>query len=102
MISASSASRARAMNAHVRLFALPHGYTAKFHWQDGHLEIEWSPAFPRIRKHRAWRKFVAAYQAARREFYTDVAAMIGGNVLIVDTDLKTIDGMELIPVPTKQ
>ena len=54
MISASAASRARAMNAHVRLFALPHGYTAKFHWQDGHLEIEWSPAFPRIRKHRAW------------------------------------------------
>ena len=60
-----------------------------------------TPAFPRIRKHRAWQKFVAAYKKALRDFYTDVAATIGGAVIIVDTDLKTVDGMELIPVPVK-
>lgn len=88
-------------NRHARRFALPHGYEAEFRWRDGHLEIEWSPAFPIIHKHRAWRKFVVAYQDVRREFYRDVAAIIGGNILIVDTDLKTIDGMEVISVPQK-
>ena len=89
------------MNAHVRSFTLPHGYSAEFRWRDGHLEIEWSPAFPIIRKHRAWRKFVAAYKKVRREFYTDVAVIIGGSIMIVDTDLKIVDGFEVITVPAK-
>lgn len=77
------------MGPHTRRFSLPHGYSAEL------------PAFPRIKKHRAFRKFVTAYQAVRREFYTDIAAIVGGNVLIIDTDLVTIDGMEVITTPRK-
>lgn len=85
-----------------RRYSLPFGFTAMFSWRDAHLQIDWTPHFPRIIKRRAWKKFVAQYQAARRDFYTDVAAVIDGNILIVDTDLQTIDGMEVIAAPTKQ
>jgi hypothetical protein len=85
----------------VRTYSLPFGFQATFHWRDAHLQIDWHPRFPRIKKQRAWRKFVAAYQEARRDFYTDIAAVIGGNILIVDTDLKTIDGFEVITSPVK-
>jgi hypothetical protein len=45
---------------------------------------------------------LAAYQAAsRREFFQEVAAVVGGGVLILDTDLKTICGHEIIVQPTQ-
>jgi hypothetical protein len=34
----------------------------------------------RSRKERAWRKFLEAYRIVRREFYTEVAVVLGGNV----------------------
>jgi hypothetical protein len=46
-------------------------------------------------------KFLAAYQAARREFFRDVAAVVGGGVLILDTDLKKQRGYEVIAPPTQ-
>ena len=85
----------------IRIYTLPFGFKARFRWHDQRLGIEWSPHLPRIEKPRARRKFVAAYQDARRDFYTDIAATIGGNILIVDTDLKTIDGLEVIAAPVK-
>lgn len=85
-----------------RTYELPYGFTATFQWSGAHLQTDWEPHFPRIAKRRAWRKFVAAYQAARRDFCQDIAATIGGNILVIDTNLKTIDGMEVIAVPTKQ
>jgi hypothetical protein len=85
-----------------RTYPLPFGFAATFAWNDGHLVVEWNPDEPRIRKPRAWRKFFGAYKAARRDFYTDLAAMIDGNILIVDTDLQKIDGMEVIAAPVKQ
>jgi hypothetical protein len=39
---------------------------------------------PLIRKARARRKFFEAYQAARRSFLEEVAAVIGGDALILD------------------
>jgi hypothetical protein len=50
---------------------------------------------------RPQRKFRAAYQAARREFLEEVAAVVGGGVLILDTDLKKICGHEIIVPPTQ-
>jgi hypothetical protein len=64
-------------------------------------EVSWSPDQPRIRKPRPQRKFLAAYQAARREFFEEVAAVFGGGVLILDTDLKKICGHEVIVPPTQ-
>jgi hypothetical protein len=85
-----------------RTYPLPFGFTATFVWNDGHLVVEWQPNEPRIRKARAWRKFFGAYKAARRNFYTDIAAAIGGDVLIVDTpDLLTVIGTEVIQAPVK-
>jgi hypothetical protein len=46
---------------------LPHGYRATFAWSKaGGLKVEWAPDTPRIHSRRQWRKFFAAYQAARR------------------------------------
>ena len=84
-----------------RTYSLPHGYSADFRWRDGHLEIEWSPAFPRIAKPRAWRRFLRAYQSVRRDFYQDIAAVLGINILIVDTDMKTIRDAEVITAPVR-
>jgi hypothetical protein len=64
--------------------ALPFGYTALFRWRDGAAAVEWTPEVPRIRSNRARRKFMEAYAAARRAFYTDVAAVVGGAVAVVD------------------
>ncbi len=66
-----------------RTTALPLGYSATFVW-DGTLSIEWSPDVPRIRSPRHWRKFFAAYQAARRDFFKDVATTLGGAVGVAD------------------
>jgi hypothetical protein len=87
-----------------RGFDLPFGYRATFILRRpyGPLEVSWSPDQPRIRKPRPQRKFRAAYQAARREFFEEVAAVVGGRILILDTDLKKICGHEIIVPPTQQ
>jgi hypothetical protein len=46
-------------------------------------------------------KFLAVYQAFRREFFEEVAAVLGERVLILDTDLKTLCGHEVIVSPTQ-
>jgi hypothetical protein len=85
-----------------RAFDLPFGYRATFIWRpDEPVEVRWSPDQPRIRKPRAHRKFLAAYQAARRAFFEEVGAVVGGRILIVDTDLKAICGREVIVPPTQ-
>jgi hypothetical protein len=53
---------------------------------------------PRINSRRHQRKFLEAYANARREFMTDVAATIGGGVLVVDTD----GAFEVIAPPSRQ
>jgi hypothetical protein len=68
---------------------------------DESYEVSWSPDQPRIRKPRPKGKFLAAYHAARREFFEEVAAVVGGGVLILDTDLKKICGHEIIVPPTQ-
>jgi hypothetical protein len=85
-----------------RAFDLPFGYRATFILRRPYgLEVRWSPDQPRIRKPRPQRKFLAAYQAARREFFEEVAALFGGRVLILDTDLKKTCGHEVIVPPTQ-
>ena len=85
-----------------RSFDLPFGYRATFICRpDEPFEVCWSPDLPRIRKPRPQRKFLAAYQAARREFFEEVGAVVGGGVLIVDTDLKTVCGREVVVPPTQ-
>jgi hypothetical protein len=83
-----------------RCFDLPLGYRATFIWRCpfGPLEGCWSPDQPCIRRPRPRRKFLEAYQAARRK---DLAVLVGGTVLVVDTDLKTVSGHEVI-VPRTQ
>jgi hypothetical protein len=86
-----------------RNFDLPFGYRATFIWHrpDGLLEVCWSPDQPCIRKPRPQRKFLAAYQAARREFFEELAVVVGGIITIVDTDLQANCGREVI-VPSAQ
>jgi hypothetical protein len=88
-------------NSIERKFALPFGFTATFHWQPGILNVHWAPAPPRIRKARSQRKFFEAYQAARRSFLEEVSATMSGKILIVDTNLKSVVGTEVISVPTR-
>jgi hypothetical protein len=83
-----------------REFKLPFGYTATFHWPSG--KIVWDPDFPRIRQPRAWRKLFEAYKAARRSFFEEVAALIGGNIMVVDMpDPDTVVGMDVIRKPVR-
>jgi hypothetical protein len=86
-----------------RSFDLPFGYWATFIWRrsDEPFEVRWSPEQPRIRKPRPRAKFLAAYQAARREFFEDLGLVVGGAILIVDTDLKSVCGHEVIVPPTQ-
>ena len=86
-----------------RNFDLPFGYRATFIWRRpyGPLEVCWSPDQPCIRKTRPQRKFLAAYQAARREFFEELAVVVGGIITIVDTDLQANCGREVI-VPSAQ
>ena len=65
---------------------LPLGYVAEFRWTGGGMKVEWLPDVPVIRSPRHRRKFFEAYQAARRDFLTDVATTLGGNVGVVDID----------------
>jgi hypothetical protein len=86
-----------------RSFDLPFGYRATFMWRgaDEPIEVHWSPDQPRIRKLRPRRKSLSAYQAARREFFEDVAAVGDGIFLVLDTNLKAICGHEVIVPPAQ-
>ena len=85
--------------------SLPHGYRAQFVWSaEGRFRLEWDPAAPNIRSGRHRRKFFEAYSAARRDFLESVAAVIGGNVAIVDVPGEVTDGqfvLERVMPPTK-
>jgi hypothetical protein len=83
-----------------RAYSLPHGYSVTFSSNPGQpFEARWSPDVPTIRKARQRQKFLEAYRAVRREFLNEVAATIGGNVLVVDTDQHMT--CETILAPTK-
>jgi hypothetical protein len=61
-----------------RAFPLPFGYSATFAWTGQSLDIPWRPALPHIEKRRAQRRFFEAYKAARRDFITELPAVLGG------------------------
>ena len=86
-----------------RAYDLPFGYCATFFWRrpDEPIEVHWSPDLPRIRKPRPQRKFLVAYQAARREFFEEVAAVVDGSILVLGTDLKAVCEHEVIVPPTQ-
>ena len=78
---------------------LPHGYEVEFSWAPGTMNVAWSPDVPRIRSRRAWNKFRAAYNTARREFSELVANSIGGRGTIAIVD---IDGpIEVVEPPVR-
>jgi len=64
---------------------LPYGTRATFSYSEAGFNVEWEPAPPVIRNPRARRRFFEAYREARAAFLQDVAAVMGGNVLVVDT-----------------
>jgi hypothetical protein len=99
-LSASSADGNRELT---RTFQLPFGYRATFCCRHGGLiEVCWSPEQPFIRKARSQRKFFAAYQAARRSFLEEVAALVRGTVLIIDSGgFAECAGAEMISAPTR-
>jgi hypothetical protein len=58
------------------------------------------PNTPLIHKARTQRKFVAAY-FARRSFLEEVAAVIGGHILVLDeSGLQNVVGAEVVRRPT--
>jgi predicted transcriptional regulator of viral defense system len=69
-----------------RTLALPMGFkvTFKFTPTTHDLQVEWEPAVPSISSPRHRRKFIESYQAARREFFADVATSIGGSIAVAD------------------
>ena len=98
-VSVSSADGNRELR---RTFHLPFGYRATFCWRLGELlEVRWTPDRPLIRKERSQRKFFAAYQAARRSFLEEVAAVVGGNVLVIDVRGLHLAGAQVISAPTR-
>lgn len=69
---------------------LPCGYRATFSYSTTTgMSVAWSPSTPKITAPRAWRRFKASYDEARRTFMTDVATTVGGLVMIVDVDGKS-------------
>jgi hypothetical protein len=79
--------------------SLPLGFVATFTWtgEGEPMSIEWKPTVPRIHSPRHRRRFIAAYEQARREFMRDVATTIGGSVLVADLTGRT----ELVQPATK-
>lgn len=71
---------------HARTSALPFGCTVTFRWSANSLSVEWEPTIPALRSQRARSQFLRAYQEARNDFLRDVATMLGGNVLVIDTN----------------
>jgi hypothetical protein len=86
-----------------RSFDLPFGYQATFQWKpESGFKVRWEPDRPLIRQTRAQRKFFEAYQAARRSFLEDIAAIVGGKVLIVDAPgFQDFEPTEIITPPTR-
>jgi hypothetical protein len=83
-----------------RKYALPFGYAVTFRYDRASgLAAEWDPSVPVIRKEKARRKFFEAYKQTRRDFMTEIAAVLGGGVLIVDIDTKF--GMKVVTPPSK-
>jgi hypothetical protein len=83
-----------------RTYSLPYGYRVTFCCNHGNpIEARWSPVVPHIRAQRQQRKFLDSYRAVRREFLQEIAATIGGNVLVVDTDRHMTS--ETILAPTR-
>jgi hypothetical protein len=98
----SGAGERRNSEAIVRKFGLPLGFQATFYWLPGELGVRWSPDMPFIAKARARRKLFEAYQVARRSFLEEVAAVIGGDLLILDTSgLHNLVGAEVVRRPTR-
>jgi hypothetical protein len=95
------AAACRYSEAIERKFSLPFGYQATFHWHPAGLETRWSPDVPLIRRARERRKFFTAYQAARHSFLKEVAAVVGGGVLILDTSGLNLVGAEFVRRPTR-
>jgi hypothetical protein len=63
-----------------------YGFTAIFSWEPATgFHVAWEPGIP-FHSRRYWRKFHEAYAAARRRFMAQVAAELGGSVLILDAD----------------
>jgi hypothetical protein len=83
-----------------RVVELPCGYTATFQWpcDGGAWLVTWEPEPPIVRRLRTMRKFMDAYRAARRDFLTEVAAVTGQSMAIVDLDGEH----EVIKPPSKQ
>jgi hypothetical protein len=69
-----------------RAFNLPLGYRVTFDWSGNALTTKWEPDVPAIRSSRSRHRFFRAYQAARADFLHDVATVIGGKVLVIDTN----------------
>ena len=72
-----------------RAVRLPHGFVVEFTFSGDGLECAWTP-YPPSRNHfhkpKAASRFFSAYVAARDDFITDVATMIGGAVAVVNTE----------------
>ena len=85
-----------------RSFNLPFGYAATFVWAgDGALMVCWEPGPPQIRNERAQRQFFKAYKAARQDFYTEIAALVGGACMIIDVGNKKYEGVEVVRAPVQ-
>jgi hypothetical protein len=70
-----------------RVFRLPHGFMVRFSYSEAAgLAADWHPYLPTIWSPRARRKFLAAYDAARNSFLEEIAQLIGGTVLVTDTN----------------
>jgi hypothetical protein len=85
------------MSPHERTMTLPFGYRVTFRWNGIDMTTAWEPDLPTIRQGRGRRKFLAAYEAARNEFLTDIATIIGGGVLVMD-----LEGNATAIVPDKK
>ena len=89
-------------NSITRTYASLFGYAATFSWQPDGLNVSLTSDPPVIRKPRPQRKFFEAYKTARRQFFEEVAAIVGGNILIIDSpDLQRVVGSEVIDAPTR-
>ncbi len=70
-----------------RSFRLPFSCSVTFTWAPpDSITVEWDPCVPSIRERRAQRKFRAAYNDCRREFWQEVASVTGKSIAILDTD----------------
>ena len=67
-------------------FKLPLGFIVTFRWSEGKWSVEWDPRMPTgIKSPRHRRKLLAAYHAARAEYFQAIATVMGSGVLILDT-----------------